>query len=340
MKKFKIILSLVLFASFLGSCGNSYQLQLTSPKSLKVNETLTVSVTEKNNKPIDSIRYYLNGNRLDINENIDLSGNKLGTNAISATVFYPEGQKKLTNTLLIYAEKSPEIYSYEIVNEYPHDENAFTQGLEYNNGFLYEGTGQRGESTLRKVELVTGKVVQKIDLDKSLFGEGITIFNDKVYMLTWQGGKGFVFNLESFEKEKEFLYAQSKQGWGLTHNSEKLIKSDGTDKIWFLNTDTGAEESHIEAYTTDRAVPKLNELEFIDGKIYANVWQRNSIVIVNPKTGALEGIADLKGLQAKVGQTGDDNVLNGIAYDKENDRLFVTGKNWNTLFEIKLNKKQ
>jgi len=339
MKKHKIILSLVLIASFLGSCGNSYRLKLSSPESLKINENLTISVTEENSKPIDSVRYYLNGKRLSGSENINISGNKLGAHSISATVFYGEDQKKLTNTILFFADKSPQIYSYEIVNEYPHDEKAFTQGLEYHNGYLYESTGKLGESTLRKVELKTGKVLQKIDIDKSLFGEGMTIFNNNIYMLTWQGGKGFVFNLETFEKEKEFQYAQSKEGWGLTHNSEKLIKSDGTDKIWFLNPETGAEESHIEAYTIDRAVPKLNELEFIDGKIYANVWQRNSIVMINPKTGALEGIADLKGLQEKVGQKGDDNVLNGIAYDSENDRLFVTGKYWNTLFEVKLNKK-
>lgn len=340
MKKYKIVLSLVSIVFFLGSCGNSYKLKLSSPKSLKINEKLALSVTEVNNKPIDSVRYYLNGKRLSGNTAIDISNNKLGKHAVSATVFYPEGQKKLTNTILFFADKSPEIYTYEIVNDYPHDPNAFTQGLEYHNGFLYESTGQYGESTLRKVELTTGKVLQKVDIDKSLFGEGMTIFNNKVYMLTWKGGKGFVFNLETFEKEKEFQYGQSKEGWGLTHNSEELIKSDGTDKIWFLNPETGAEKSHIEAYTIDRAVPELNELEFINGSVFANVWQRNSIVIINPKTGALEGIADLKGLQEKVGQKGDENVLNGIAYDAENDRLFVTGKRWNALFEIKLNKKQ
>ncbi|MCL4139817.1 UNVERIFIED_CONTAM: hypothetical protein GTU68_014812 [Idotea baltica] len=339
MKKHKIILSIVFTALFLSSCGNSYKLKLSSPKSLKINEKLTVTVTEENGKAIDSVRYYINGKRLNSNENIDISNNKLGTNAISATVFYPEGQKKLTNTVIFFAGNSPKVYTYEIVNEFPHDENAFTQGLEYHNGFLYESTGHTGESTLRKVEIKTGKVIQKVDIDKSFFGEGMTIFNDKIYMLTWQGGKGFVFNMETFEKEKEFQYDQSKQGWGLTHNSEKLIKSDGTDKIWFLNPENGAEESHIEVYTDDRAVPELNELEYIDGKIYANVWQRNSIVIVNPNTGVVEGIADMRGLQKKVGQKGDDNVLNGIAYDAENDRLFVTGKDWNTLFEIKLSKK-
>jgi glutamine cyclotransferase len=227
-----------------------------------------------------------------------------------------------------------------VINEYPHDKNAFTQGLEYYNGYLYESTGQLGESSLRKVEISTGKVVQKIDLDKEIFGEGMTIFNDKIFLLTWRNNKGLVFNLETFEKEKEFNYNQSKEGWGLTHNAEKLIKSDGTERLWYLNPESGDEENFIEAYTIDRAVDKLNELEYIDGKIYANKWQKNSIVIINAITGAVEGIADLKGLQTKAGRSGDEFVLNGIAHDTVNDRLFVTGKDWEKLFEIKLMKKQ
>ncbi len=340
MKNLKIIFSLVLIAVFLSSCGNVYKLKLNSPKQIKGSQKFSVTVEEQGQKPIDSIRYYLDGNKLSSNKDIDVSEMRLGTHAISATVFYGEKQKKLTNTIILLADKSPEIYSYTIVNEYPHDEKAFTQGLEYHNGFLYESTGQRGKSTLRKVEITTGKVLQKTAIDKKYFGEGMTIFNNKIFMLTWQNKIGFIYNLETFKKEKDFYYAESKEGWGLTHNENKLIKSDGTKKIWFLNGETGKEESFIEAYTNDRLVKELNELEFINGKIYANVWQRNSIIIINPKTGAVEGIADLKGLQKKSGQKGSDKVLNGIAYDAENDRLFVTGKNWNKLFEIKLHKKQ
>jgi len=340
MKNLKIIFSLGLITIFLSSCGNVYKLKLNSPKQINGGQKFSVNVEVQEQKPIDSIRYYLDGIKLSSNKDIDASKNKLGVHAISATVFYGDKQKKLTNTIVFLAEKSPKIYTYTIVNEYPHDEKAFTQGLEYHNGFLYESTGQRGKSTLRKVEITTGKVLQKVAIDKKYFGEGMTIFNNKVFILTWQNKVGFIYNLDTFEKEKEFYYGQSKQGWGLTHNSEKLIKSDGTEKIWFLNAETGKEESFIEAYTNDRLIKELNELEFIKGKIYANVWQRNSIIIINPKTGAVEGIADLKGLQSKSGQKGSDKVLNGIAYDAENDRLFVTGKNWNKLFEIKLQKKQ
>jgi len=340
MQSLKYTITFFIAVFFIVSCSDKYKFVLTSPKTIKINQNLNVGVTEENNNPIDSVRYYIDGKRLSFDTDIDISDNKLGKHALSATVFYGDQQKKLTNTLYIYATNAPEIYTYEVINEYPHDKNAFTQGLEYYNGYLYESTGQLGESSLRKVEISTGKVVQKIDLDKEIFGEGMTIYNNKIFLLTWRNNKGFVFNLETFEKEREFNYNQSKEGWGLTHNAEKLIKSDGTERLWYLNPETGDEENFIEAYTIDRAVDKLNELEYIDGKIYANKWQKNSIVIINAITGAVEGIADLNGLQTKAGRSGDEFVLNGIAHDTVNDRLFVTGKDWEKVFEIKLMKKQ
>ena len=330
---------LVIVVTFLMSCDNPYELKLNSPKTIKINQKLNVSVSEQNNKTIDSVRYYLDGKRLTSGTDIDVSDVKLGKHAISATIFYGDKQKKLTNTIHFFSASVPQIYTYKIINEFPHDKKAFTQGLEYYNGFLYESTGQYGESSLRKVELTTGKVVQKTDIDKKYFGEGMTIFNNKVYTLTWQSNIGFVFDLETFEKEKEFNYNQSKEGWGLTHTSDKIIKTDGTERIWFLNPETLAEVAFIEAYTDKRKVEKLNEIEYIDDKIYANKWQRNSILIINATSGAIEGIVNLKGLQEKAGQKGDDYVLNGIAYDAEKDRLFVTGKDWNKVFEIKLLKK-
>ena len=334
----KSLFSALILISFLTSCGNEYKLSLVSPKELKTSQQLNLEVKEKNNKPIDSIRFYLDGKRIQ-QDNNSITNSKLGKRAVSATIFYEGKQKQLTNTILFFAANAPDIYNYEVVNQFPHDKDAFTQGLEYHNGFLYESTGQNGKSSIRKVEIETGKVLQRYDLDKQFFGEGMTIFNDKIYMLTWQKMMGFVFNLETFEKEKEFAYNQSKQGWGLTHTTDKLIKSDGTEKLWFLNSETQKEETFIEAYTIDRKTDQLNELEYINGKIYANKWQQNSILMINPKTGAIDGIANLKGLQDIAGQKGTDNVLNGIAYDAENDRLFVTGKRWNTLFEIKLKKK-
>lgn len=339
MKKIKAhYLSLFFVVLFL-SCGNRYQLTLSSPKKLTVGEKLSASVREADQKPIDSIWYYIDGKKLSSPDDIDVSGYKLGRHAVVAVVFYNGKQKKLTNTLTIFPKKRPEIYAYEVVNTYPHDPKAFTQGLEFHNGFIYESTGQYKESSLRKVELETGKVLQKKDMDDNIFGEGMTIFEHKVYYLTWQNGFGYVFDLETFEQESTFAYQKSKEGWGLTHNSTHLIKSDGTERLWFLAPDTGEELDYIEVYTIDRKVDKLNELEYIKGKIYANRWQANSIVIIDPESGLVEGIVDLKGLQKIAGQSGDDNVLNGIAYDSENDRLFVTGKDWDKLFEIKLKKR-
>jgi len=329
------LLLLIIFTS----CGNNYKFELISPKTIQINKPLKIEVKEKKGNQIDSIQYFIDGKEIKNTNSIDISKYRLGKHAISATVFYLDGQKKLNNTIYFLASKRPDVYKYEVINEYPHDKEAFTQGFEYYNGFFYESTGQRGKSSLRKIDVLTGKVLQKIELDKKYFAEGMTIFNDKIYQLTWQKNVGFVYDLETFELEKTFNYQQSKQGWGLTHDGKKLIKTDGTEKMWFLNLETLEEESFIETYTNKRKAEKLNELEYIKGKIYANIWQQNSILIVNPVNGAIEGIAVLKGLQKKAGQSGDNNVLNGIAYDKENDRLFVTGKNWNKVFEIKLMKK-
>ncbi len=326
------ILTLFIFLS----CGSKYKLELVSPKTIQVNKKLQVSVKEKNGNPIDSIQYFLNGKLMVDNSAIDISQYKLGKQALSATVFYAGKSKKLNNTIYFLADNPPKVYTYKIVNEFPHDNKAFTQGFEYHDGYFYESTGQYGFSTLRKVEIETGKIVQNIGLDKKYFAEGMTIYKDKIYQLTWKENIGFVYDLNSFKQESIFNYGQSKEGWGLTHNTKKIIKSDGSERMWFLDPKSLEEESYIEAYTNKRKAEHLNELEFVKGEIYANIWQQNSILMINPKNGAINGIVNLKGLQEKAGQKGEDNVLNGIAYDEVQDRLFVTGKKWSKVFEIEL----
>lgn len=328
------------------SCKSEYKFILNSPTKIQINEKLTISISEKENKPIDSIHFFIDDVKIEGNSptiSLNINNYKLGKHTIAALLFFENKTEKVTTTTYFMADTAPEIYTYNIINEYPHDKNAYTQGLEYYNGFLYEGTGRKGTSSIRKVELKTGKVLQQTDLDPQYFGEGITILNNKLYQLTWQDGFGIVYNLETFEKESEFKYTKSREGWGLTHNGNNIIKSDGTERIWFLNTKTLVEESYIEAYTNQQKVEKLNELEFINGKIYANIWQKNSILIVNSTTGKVEGVADLNGLKEEILKTqqldDDDEVLNGIAYDTENNRLFVTGKHWGKLFEIELVKK-
>ena len=329
----------VIFLFLLASCGNKYKLELQSPKMLRIDQKLNLNVVEKNQLPIDSVQYFFDGKPLKSATQIDLSGMRLGKHSISAKVFFEGHEKQLINSIYLMADHPPVIYTYKIVNTYPHDPKAFTQGFEYHNGFFYESTGQYGKSSLRKVEVETGKVLKKIEIDKKYFAEGMTIFGNKIYQLTWRAKKGFVYDLNSFEKVDEFKYQQSEEGWGLTNDGKYLIKTDGTDKMWFLDPETLKEIRFIETYTDKRKAEKLNELEYINGKVYANIWQQNSILIVNPENGAIEGIINLKGLQQKAGQKGEDNVLNGIAYDKENDRLFVTGKDWNKVFEIKVIKK-
>lgn len=334
-----ILLSLVVFSS----CKSEYDLKLDTPKVLAKDGKFEAKVSETNAKVIDSVLYSLNGKKLSSNNTFDLSNERLGKHVISAIVFYEGKNKKLVNTVTKLATKAPDYYNYEIIATYNHDSKAFTQGLEFYEGFIYESTGQRGSSTIRKVDLKTGEVLKKESIQAKYFAEGMTIFNNKIHLLTWEAKEGFVYDINTFEQEKTFNYGKSVEGWGFTHNTSHLIKSDGTKRIWFLNPETHKENYFIEAYTnkesTSKGINKLNELEYINGKIYANVWQKNFILIINPKDGTIEGVANLNGLQKKAGQSGENNVLNGIAYDAKNDKLYVTGKNWNKLFEIKLNKK-
>ena len=225
-------------------------------------------------------------------------------------------------------------YSYDVVNTYPHDPDAFTQGLVFENGALYEGTGLRGRSTLRKVELETGEVLQMRSLPPQFFGEGITIYGDRIAQLTYTSKVGFVYDKGSFELLGEFQYPT--QGWGITHDGERLIMSDGTSALHFLDPETFEETGRIQVRDEDGFVTRLNELEYIQGEVWANVWMTDRIAMISPETGQVVGWIDLKGLLSPNDCTGPVDVLNGIAYDAESERLFVTGKLWPRLFEIEL----
>ncbi len=228
----------------------------------------------------------------------------------------------------------PVHYTYNAVNVYPHNETAYTEGLVFEDGVLYESTGLYGHSTLRRVELETGNTLQLYTLPNDLFGEGITIFDDKIIQLTWLSNRGFVYDKHSFKLLQEFDYPT--QGWGITHDGSKLIMSDGTATLHFLDPETFTQIGQVEVYDPDTGpVTMLNELEYIHGKIYANIWQEEKIAIINPQTGQVTGWVDLEGIY-DTENLGTGNVLNGIAYDEEGDRLFVTGKRWLQLFEISL----
>ena len=225
-------------------------------------------------------------------------------------------------------------YSYEIVSTYPHDNGAFTQGLVFKDDVIYEGTGLYGESSLRKVELETGRVLKSYDLPEQYFGEGITVFQDTIIQLTWKSKKGFVYDKNDFKLLRDFTY--DTEGWGLTHDGERLIMSDGSSTLYFIDPDTFSIIRHIEVVHNDTPIDKLNELEYINGQIYANIWQTDYIAIIDPQSGMVSGWIDLSGLLSSQQYGEPVDVLNGIAYDAANNRLLVTGKLWPHLFEIKL----
>ena len=232
------------------------------------------------------------------------------------------------------APAKPTIYGYRIVHIYPHDINAFTEGLFYRDGKLYESTGLNGSSYIREENLEDGRVLRSVSVDRRYFGEGIVDWGDEIRSLTWQGGIGFRWRRSDFAKIGEFHYPG--EGWALTRNDREIIMSDGTAQLRFLDPATMAERRRINVTDEGRPVERLNELEWVKGEIFANVWMTSRIARIDPKSGRVTGWIDLGQLVAEQAPPGEDSVLNGIAYDKAKDRLFVTGKNWPKLLEIKL----
>ena len=271
---------------------------------------------------------------------IGTAGLSLGYKLITAIVDNGSVKDTLTINIELKSAVQPELFSYQVLNTFPHDTAAYTQGLEYHNGRFLESTGQEKHSTLRWVDVKSGKPLQQVKLDDQYFGEGSSLVGDKIVMLTWQNRLGLVFDAGSLKQLSTFPYGVSMEGWGLCFDGRQLIKSDGTNKIWFLNKDTYKEEQSIVVYDHNGPVDALNELEYIDGKIYANVYTKNIIVVIDPKSGVVEKQIDFSGLLPvdyfKDDESKANNVLNGIAWDKAGKRLFVTGKKWPHLFEVKL----
>ena len=351
MRKVKISCA-VLIASLYLSCGSGNQKPSTlfeidlaeNSKQVNQNDEIGISIKNKKDKKIESVVYSIDGVEVPVNNNkLRVNVATLGNKVLKAKINFDGETVEINKNLKVFSAKAPEIYTYTIINEYSHDTKAYTQGLEFHRDTLFESTGKNGQSFLRKLDYKTGKVYEQVDLDKDYFGEGITILNDKIYQLTWKSGLGFIYDLNTFKKLDNFQYGKSREGWGLTNDGEKLFKSDGTEKIWFLNPDTMTEEGFIETVTNSSIVDSANELEFVNGKIYANVYQKPSVMIIDAKTGAIEGVINFSGLSDKIteGTNWDkaNNVLNGIAYNTERETFFVTGKFWDKMFEVKIQKK-
>jgi len=340
-------LTILLISILLFTCGNKNSLKKNDfsiktnlkGKTITLGETLTSSIINKKGHDISSVNFKLAGKAISENEVLD--DEKLGTQTLEATIVY-NGDKTETvkQSVIIFNNKKPKVYSYKIINEYPHDITSYTQGLEFYNGKLYESTGQYKESKLRIVDYKTGKPEKNINLSDNYFAEGITIINNKVYQLTWREKIGFVYDANTLEKTSSFKYNHSKEGWGLAHNNDYIYQSDGTETIYLLNKETLAVEDKIQAYREKGKVIGINELEMVNGKLYANRYQFNGVAIINPKNGAVEGVIDFSPLKKKVTQHDKLDVLNGIAYNSDTKTIFVTGKKWDKLFEVEIIEKQ
>lgn len=263
---------------------------------------------------------------------------------LAADIFYAEPILKKLHVLLFavclagsqLAQAALPVYRFMVRHTYPHDPQAFTEGLFFKDGFMYESTGQNGQSSIRKVELNTGKVLQKTDVPAAYFGEGITDVGDTIVSLTWRSQKGFVYGLKDFKLKREFAYPG--EGWALTHDEQHVYMSDGTAYIRVLDPKTLKEEKRFQVTAEGKPIDRLNEIEWVEGELYANVWGTDVIARIDPATGKVVGWIDLTGLldPAQRGTDNPDAVLNGIAYDSRQHRLFVTGKLWPKLFEIEL----
>jgi glutaminyl-peptide cyclotransferase len=243
-------------------------------------------------------------------------------------------QNTITRFMIIYSDMIPKRNGYKVVHTYPHDKEAFTQGLVYDKGALFEGTGQKTGSSLREVELETGRVIRQHNLDASLFGEGITLFKDRIYQVTWENKVGFVYEKSSFKMINKIYY--STQGWGLTTIDNNIVMSDGTNVLYFYEPEMFTVISRIEVYDNERKVDQLNELEYIDGEIWANIWNSDLIARIDRVSGKVIAYIDLKGILPESERNTETDVLNGVAYDQIGKRIFVTGKKWPKLYEIRL----
>ncbi len=315
---------------------------------LALGQDIPVRLEYPDSVSVDSVQIFLGGSlihTLNVNTGFPEGGpvearipsGEQGTGILGLRlrIFFKGGDtENQSRQLTFLSDQEPEVIGYTLVNEYPHDVEAYTQGLQYVDGWLYEGTGNYGTSSLRKVKLESGKVEKIRLMDPSLFGEGITVMGERIFQLTYRSQVGFIFDKTSFE-EIQKVYYQNKEGWGLTHNGEELIMSDGTHVIYFLDPELFTINRQIEVYNHKGRVDSLNELEYINGKIWANRYFTDEIVIIDPETGKVEGRMDLKGILKTGDRKSNTDVLNGIAWDGEGKRLFVTGKYWPKLFEIR-----
>jgi glutamine cyclotransferase len=304
-------------------------------------DDIAVSIEKPDTLQIDSVEVFFRGIKQGIYDGSDeftfsTKGNNPGKAGLRIKVhFGSERSENDSHQVELLSDITPTQYKYKIVNTYPHDVGAYTQGLIFYEGWLYEGTGNYNQSTVRKVRLQNGEVIQSRNNATDIFGEGITIYKGKIYQLTYKSQICYVYDLNTLEEIQKYYY-QNKEGWGLTNTNDELIMSDGTNTLYFLDPEMFTVKRQIEVYNDEGPVSDLNELEYINGKIFANRYYTDEIVIIDPKSGKEEGRVNLKGILPVQDRKQSTNVLNGIAWDRQENRLFITGKYWPRLFEIKI----
>jgi glutamine cyclotransferase len=349
MKKYNSLLIILLSFTFINiGCSSKksddlFKIDNTSFKpKYTFGDDVSVMIINKENKAIDSIVYFINDEKFAKQNNIktlkvELKTQKLGYLNIKALVYF-EGNPQpadVRERIELVSNVQPKLLKYKIVNTFPHDTTSFTEGLEFYRDTLFEGTGLRGKSHLLKTDYKTGKILKSLALDAKYFGEGITIINNKIYQLTWEENVGFIYNVDTWKLEKTFAYDKKIEGWGMTNDGKYIYHSDGTEKIWKMSPENQKMISFVNVYSGSEKIKSVNELEWIEGKIYGNVWQKDAIAIINPENGSVEAILDLSGLRKLISYKKAE-VLNGIAYNPRTKTVFVTGKNWEKIFEIKV----
>ncbi len=322
-------------------------LKLLSPEKNRLysfGDELVVEFESKNRFAVDSSVIYVDGHEVArlgagiTRFTMPVGDRKTGLMMVKVVAWHPDNKEGIvTGAIQVKPAKAPVKCSYNVLKVLPHDAQAYTQGLTYQNGFMYEGTGQYGESSIRKVDVKSGKILSVLNIDKQYFGEGITILGNKIYQITWRSCKGFVYDLNSFSLESSFEYGS--EGWGITTIGDHLIMSDGSNKLYHIEPSAFNILKEVEVYDNNGPVSRLNELEYIDGLVWANVWLTDRIVAINPESGAVVYEMDLSGLltvKERELLNDKDDVLNGIAWNPETKTFYLTGKRWPKLFEVKV----
>lgn len=359
MKFNSVLLAFVVLLFVVSACDSSTSTSRSNTKSVKpekkigsliapsadsvykMNQEISLQFSFRDTFLIDSVQVFFDGERIGSFDGheayfLNTGGTGVGKKSVRAKVYFNNGKTEThSRQLELLSDVVPKQYSFRIKKQYTHDVGAYTQGLVYYDGWLYEGTGNYNQSTLRKVRVSNGEVVQIRNNAADIFGEGICIFEGKIYQLSYKSQVCFVYDLNTFE-EKNKLYFQNKEGWGLCTMGDELVMSDGTNVLYFIDPDMFTIKRQVEVYDNRGPVDALNELELIGGKIYANRYYTDEIVIIDPTIGRVEGRINLKGILPVKERKPSTNVLNGIAWDEKGGRLFVTGKYWPKLYEIEL----